>query len=180
MPGAFRSHSSALAPVMDSRGSICTNVPARPWANACIRREARRVGHWLQPRLEEVRAEREQIARLADGVVRDAVLPEGDAIGGAQRLVAQRLVGDARSCAERARPLVHEAREVPDLEAGHQRDLGALASLRERAQLLGELLLRFVPAHRLAAGERAAEAIRMVEALQPGLSANAERAPLSG
>ncbi len=37
VPGAFRSHSSALAPVMDSRGSICTKVPARPWAKACMR-----------------------------------------------------------------------------------------------------------------------------------------------
>ena len=37
VPGALRSHWSAFAAVIDSRGSTCTNVPARPRWNACIR-----------------------------------------------------------------------------------------------------------------------------------------------
>ncbi len=37
VPGALRSHSSALAAVRDMRGSTCTNVPCLPWKKACIR-----------------------------------------------------------------------------------------------------------------------------------------------
>ncbi len=39
-PGALRSHSSALAAVMDWRGSTATNVPARPRPSACMRAKA--------------------------------------------------------------------------------------------------------------------------------------------
>ncbi len=37
MPGVFRTHSSAFAPVMDRRGSTWTKVPARALAKPCIR-----------------------------------------------------------------------------------------------------------------------------------------------
>ena len=37
VPGALRSHSSADEPVRDSRGSTCTNVPACPCTNPCMR-----------------------------------------------------------------------------------------------------------------------------------------------
>ena len=53
------------------------------------------------------------------------------------------------------------------------------SALRERGELVGHLLLGLVPRRRLAADERAAEPIGMVEPLQRGLAADAERAARS-
>ena len=142
--------------------------------------EGARICHGVDPRLEEIGAEGEEVARLLDGVVRDGVPPEGRPVGRAQGFVAQGLVRDARARAQGPRPLVHEAAEAARLETAHQRDSSPLPPLDEGSQLVARLLLDIVQGRRFPAGLRAAESIRVIEALELGLAADAERASVDG
>src|SRR5207247_11455896 len=102
------------------------------------------------------------------------------AVGGAEGFVAQRLVGDARPRTQRLGPLVHEPAEAARLETGDESDLAPLLGLDQSLELVGKPLFRFIPRHGLARHERAAVTIRMIEALQRGLTSNAERPRIHG
>src|SRR5262249_29030380 len=110
-----------------------------------------------------------------DRVVRDRVAPERDAVGGAERLVAEGLVDDSRSRPQRAHPFVHEAAERTRFGAGHERDLATLTTFDQRGELLAKVLLGVVPADGLARGERSAHAVGVIEALQSRLTSNTQR-----
>src|SRR5262247_3425468 len=70
-----------------------------------------------------------EVVRVLDGVVREADAAESGAIGRAERLVADGLVGDARPGPERLRPLVHELAEAARLETADEGDLAPLLAL---------------------------------------------------
>ena len=175
VPGALRTHSSALPAVMDIRGSMCTAVPARPLTKPCIWAKPTELPSAPSHVSRKSAPKDKQIARLADGVVRNGVASEHGAIGCPQGLVPDRLVRHPRPRAEDADPLVHETPEGSRLEPAHQRDLPPLAGLHKGADLVGHLLLGLVPGEGLARGERPAIAIGMVQALESRLPCDAER-----
>jgi hypothetical protein len=143
-------------------------------------REGGRVAHRREPGLEEVGAEGDQIAGLLDRILGNRVAAEGGAVGRADRLQPERLVGDAGPRAQRLRPLVEEAGEAARLEPGHQRDLPALLGAREGAELVGEDLLGGLPRRELPVHHGAPKAIRMVQPLERGVPADAETSPVDG
>ncbi len=139
-------------------------------------REVGGVGDRRQPRLQEVGAEGHQVRSLADRVLRYRVPSERDAVRRPHRLVGERLVRDTWTRAHQPHPLVHQPAETSRLEPAHDRDAPALLAAGEGGDLVGHLLLGVVPGDGLALRQRAAEPIGMVERLQSGVTADAERA----
>ena len=98
-------------------------------------RESARVANVRHPGLEEVGAERENDLGVLEGVVGHGVAAERGPVGGADRLVGERLQRDPRSPAQGLGPAVEEAAEAAALELGH--DGQGLALALHAAELLG-------------------------------------------
>src|SRR5262249_27230881 len=101
-----------------------------------------------KPRLEEISAEREQIAGFTDRVLRNGIATKRDSVCGAHGFIAEWFVDDARSRTQRANPLVHESGERARLGPAHDCNLASPISLRQRPYLADQWLQRFVPPDR--------------------------------
>ena len=115
----------------------------------------------------------------------DGIAPEGDAVGGAQRLIGKGFVHQALLDAEGGRPLLNQALEAAGHRRGEQGDLVGLSLATQVAELLGQELFPFLPGNWLefARGvpeQGLANAVGVVEALQGGLPADAEPAAIDG
>ena len=141
-------------------------------------------------RLQEVRPERDHHLGPGEVVVGDLPAPEDALVGGADRLVAERLVADpARP--EGGRPARDEPGEGAGQRRRDQRHAVAAARLVERLQPVDEILLRLFPRDRIehapprrrvgdAATVGPGDAIGVVQPLQRGLAPHAEPAAVDG
>ncbi len=156
------------------------SVPERVHAG-----EGPRVVDVREPRLDEVGAEGQHDLGVLERVVRNRVTAEREAIRRADRLVGERLQGHARARAERLRPAIEHPAQTAVLELCHDRDRAALAAGAERPDPVGDGLGGGVPRGALEsraslADLGAGDAIGMIEALERGLAAHAERAGIDG
>ena len=139
-------------------------------------REGVLIADRRQPRLHEIGAERQNVARAGEVVRRDGGRAERDPVPLTQRLERERLVGDVPP-ADLLHPGVHQLPERAALEPSDECDAFAARLLHLRLQATdrvvpGELLPLSVrsPRHRIG------HAVGIVEPLQRGLAARAEPA----
>ena len=158
--------------------------PRAALAEGVHAREARGQRDVVDPRLDPVGAEVHDDLRVLEGVIRHRVAAERGAVGGADRLVGERLERHAGPCAQRLRPPIHQRAETSGLELRDHRDAARFPAAARRGHLVRERLERLVPAdrreERTVAALRSGEAIGVVEALQRGLAADAEATAIDG
>ena len=154
---------------MDERARAAVAQRVHPGEGAAVldRRE---------PRFDEVGPERQHDSGVLEGVVRDRVAREGQAVRGPDRLVRERLEGDPRAGAERLGERVHQRGQAPVLEPGDEGDGPAPARGAQRGEPVHEGLHGVVPRHGPAVLPRGHEPVGVIEALQRGLAPNAKRA----
>src|ERR1043166_2000084 len=199
VPGLAATHSSALAPESESRGSTVTKWPppcarrppaaggrgprldrhevaAAVVAPRAHRREAARLRDRRDERLQEVRAERDHAPRRGDVVVRHHVEPERGPVRGAHGLVGERLPHDVPAVlrgGELAGERAHRAGLVAGEEHVPPLRRGELRAHDRECRFPGGALPR-----RAVLDEWGLKAVGVVEALEPGLPARAQ-APLA-
>ena len=148
-----------------------------------------RVAHRRTERLQEVGAERDEIVRVRKVVVRHLGPSEKLSIRLPGCLVGERFVADPAGAAQGLHPGRCEGRHGAGERWRDHRDPVSPACVAERLHPVNQILLRVVPwqrvEHALSGGcvgdpapLGAGNPIRIVEALERGLSANAQSTPV--